>query len=58
MMFRKNYQIDKMKDNDISNVCSANGIDKARFYREISMKEGNWGKKNRLQVRDNIQMNL
>jgi len=33
-----------MKDNDIGNICSTNGIDKARFYREISMEEGNWGK--------------
>jgi hypothetical protein len=46
-----------MKDNDISYICSANGIDKALFYREISMEEGNWGK-NRLQVRDNIKMNI
>ena len=34
-----------MKDNDISNTCSTNGIDKALLYREISKEEGNWGKK-------------
>jgi hypothetical protein len=33
-----------MKDNDISNICSTNGIDNALLYREISMEEGNWKK--------------
>jgi hypothetical protein len=30
-----------MKDNDIRNLCSMNGTDKARVYREMSMGEGN-----------------
>jgi hypothetical protein len=30
-----------MKDNDIRNLCSTNGIDKAPFYGEVSMGERN-----------------
>jgi hypothetical protein len=46
-----------MKDNYIGNICSTNGVDKTLFYREMSMEERKWGK-NRLQVRDDIKMNL
>ena len=46
-----------MKDNDSSNMCSTNGVGEGRFYREVSAEGGKWGK-NRLQMRDNIKMNL